>query len=367
MYKGTRHPRFLCAIGAATFHSRGTGLVSSLQFWMNTWSILKFYGFFSGKTWIYRRETCYDMRGYEQLNDFALPHISKLNAFSEGARCITAHHLESISSAQNVSCGRFARVLMHKRRQEWGVSERNRPPLNWRCVCDSYPIDSFSIQLLKKVAGATVFSKIGVRMSCCSHCAFCWLVRLVPQMLIMLESLMDEMCAKALAEVWQLCTQCTLLDVICGMWNWRMSECITTIAQQRGYICCLVMVRWSLLTFDQLYDLYVFLISWLWDYSIWNNQYLGSLFTFLVSPATNDFCILKMAPKQQEFIFPFRRRWLDDSLTPPIWPWRPNCHELRDFFTSSHWTHLQIPQKHPTCTTAVLVSFFWICTIFFLG
>ena len=204
MYKGTRHPRFLCAIGAATFHSRGTGLVSSLQFWMNTWSILKFYSFFSGKTWIYRRETCYDMRGYEQLNDFALPHISKLNAFSEGARCITAHHLESISSAQNVSCGRFARVLMHKRRQEWGVSERNRPPLNWRCVCDSYPIDSFSIQLLKKVAGATVFSKIGDETFAAVLIAQTLLIGSFSSANVNhVGVLMDEMCAKALAEVWQ--------------------------------------------------------------------------------------------------------------------------------------------------------------------
>ena len=88
----------------------------------------------------------------------------------------------------------------------------------------------------------------------------------------------------------------------------------------------------------------VFLISRLWDYSIWSNQYLGYPFYFLVSPATNDSCILKMAPKQQEFIFPFRRK-RDDSLTPPIWPWRPNCHELRDFFIEPIYKfHKSIPR-----------------------
>ena len=91
------------------------------------------------------------------------------------------------------------------------------------------------------------------------------------------------------------------------------TSCITTIAQQRGYMsCCLVMVRWSLLTFDQLY---VFLISWLWDYSIWNNQYLGYLFTFLAFTGYERFLHSKDGTKTAGIhlsISP-ETRWLLDS------------------------------------------------------
>ena len=143
------------------------------------------------------------MRFYEQLHDFALPHISFVHFLRVpgASRCI----ILNLYPVPHVSCGRFARVLMHKRRQEWGVSERNRPPLNWRCVCDSYPTDSTPIQLLKEVAGATVFSKRG-RVSCYSHCVFSWLVCLclfISANVNHVGLLMDEMCAKALAEVWQ--------------------------------------------------------------------------------------------------------------------------------------------------------------------
>ena len=148
------------------------------------------------------------------------------------------------------------------------------------------------------------------------------------------------------------------------------TSCITTIAQQHGtnmYICCLVMVRWSLLTFDQLYVFYCFL-----DIPTLRLQYLKqSIFRipFLLPCVTGyeRFLHSKDGTKTAGIhlsISP-ETRWLLDSTHLTMaseLPWTER------FF---HWTHLQIPQKHPTCTTAVLVSFFFFFLnfqpYFFLG
>ena len=202
------------------------------------------------------------MRVYEQLHDFALPHISFVHFLRVpgASRCI----ILNLYPVPHVSCGRFARVLMHKRRQEWGVSERNRPPLNWRCVCDSYPTDSTPIQLLKEVAGASVFSKIGGEWAAILIAlSFDWFVYvcLFPQMLIML----DCWWTKCVPKLWLQCGNVHPMGA--SKWDswyvkfedfWMHHNHRTTTR----YICSLdlfgMLKIWSLLTFDQLYVFFMF-------------------------------------------------------------------------------------------------------------
>ena len=120
------------------------------------------------------------------------------------------------------------------------------------------------------------------------------------------------------------------------------------------YICCLVIVRWSLLTFDQLY---VFLISWLLRLQYFWESIFRIPFYFLVSPTMNDFCILKIAPKQQEFIFPFPCS-LDDSSHLTMASELPWTERLNN--TQVIGPIYQRPKKASHMHYWVLVSFFLI-------